>query len=490
MAFGLTPSYVEILYPNKFNNSQFLVVAIETAKSLGWQIDQMNESGFRAINNKGRFKFKSIVTFSIENDKAFIKSESAGIEIWDLGKNKSVIIKYCDAFIDQKYARKHEELDRMFDLLKTSFSSPIETQDSLEETTESTGTKKENFLQILIPHKGYIITPILIYLNIIYWIIMVVNGVHFMEPDNEGLLYWGANFRPFTLNGEYWRLISSCFIHIGLIHLLMNMYALIYIGLLLEPHLGKAKFLFAYLLAGIAGSTASLWWNSYVLSAGASGAIFGMYGIFLALLTTNLIEKKQRKELLTSIGIFVVYNLAFGLTGNIDNAAHIGGLLSGILIGYLFYPAIHKPKSLKLKIYSLGIVSVLFLSGSYLVYKNTPDDLEIYDQKMKSFYPMEEMALNFFKMSRQTPKEIVLREIEERGFYYWNELISLLNEVELLNLPEPLHEKNKMLLKYCRLRIKTFELYHKAIEEETRRYDKSIEEYSKQIELLMNELKE
>ncbi len=165
---------------------------------------------------------------------------------------------------------------------------------------------------------------------------MVMSGVDIMFPDSASLIKWGANFTFLTLKGEWWRLISSCFLHIGIAHLFFNMYALMYIGLLLEPHLGKTRFITAYLITGIAASMTSLWWHDRALSAGASGAIFGMYGVFLAMLTTNIIKNSSRKALLTSIAFFVGYNLIGGMEYGIDNAAHIGGLISGIIIGYAY----------------------------------------------------------------------------------------------------------------------------------------------------------
>ena len=123
----------------------------------------------------------------------------------------------------------------------------------------------------------------------------------------------------------------------------MNMYALVYIGLLLEPYLGKTRLAVAYVLSGAAGGATSVFWHEVVVSAGASGAIFGLYGVFLAMLTTNLMEKSARKSLLISIGVFVFYNLANGMKAGIDNAAHIGGLISGLLIGYAYYPELKTP---------------------------------------------------------------------------------------------------------------------------------------------------
>jgi membrane associated rhomboid family serine protease len=140
-----------------------------------------------------------------------------------------------------------------------------------------------DFIDFLKPKEGYFITPILIYLNIAVFIIMMVAGLGFMSFKGQDLLIWGANFRPSTTGGEWWRLLSSSFLHGGIMHLLFNMYGLLFVGMFLEPALGKTKFLVSYLVAGILASVASLWWYEATISVGASGAIFGMYGLFLHL---------------------------------------------------------------------------------------------------------------------------------------------------------------------------------------------------------------
>jgi rhomboid protease GluP len=117
----------------------------------------------------------------------------------------------------------------------------------------------------------------------------------------------------------------------------MNMVALYIIGLYLEPYVGKVKFTAAYLLTGVVASVVSVYWHADAVSAGASGAIFGLYGVFLALLTTSIIKPEERQYLLLSISVFVVYNLLSSMRGNADNAAHLGGLVCGVLSGYIIY---------------------------------------------------------------------------------------------------------------------------------------------------------
>jgi rhomboid protease GluP len=268
------------------------------------------------------------------------------------------------------------------------------------------------------------------------------------------------------------------------------MYALLYIGLLLEPYLGKVRFITAYLLTGIIASIASLWWHDLTISAGASGAIFGMYGVFLAMLTTNLIEKSARRALLTSIVVFVGYNLLNGMKGGIDNAAHIGGLVGGLVIGYAYVPSLKKPGAPNLKYSTIGALTLLTILISSIVYNKIPNDIGKYDKKMRSFVSMEAMALELYSLPQDTPNEKILSEIKDKGIYYWNENIKLLNDVEKLNLPDELHNKNKKLLHYCDLRIKSYGLLYKAVEQNTDIYKDSIEFYNKEIEATIEELKE
>lgn len=200
----------------------------------------------------------------------------------------------------------------------------------------------KDFIEFLKPREGHFITPILIYTNLGIYILMVVLGLGFISFKGLDLLNWGANYGPLTKGGDWWRLLTSTFLHGGLMHVLANMYGLLFVGIFLEPLLGKTKFLTTYLLTGLLASIASIWWYEATISVGASGAIFGLYGLFLAFMLTKVFPTEFGKAFLLSTVIFVGYNLLMGLVGGIDNAAHIGGLLSGFVVGLILYPTIKK----------------------------------------------------------------------------------------------------------------------------------------------------
>ena len=348
MAFGFSPKHIQDFQVERITPKRSFVIAIEAAKKLNWDVAFLSESGFIAYTKFSWSSWSEEVQFKIDFHNINIKSECTGSQLVDWGKNRKNIERFINTYNSIKDVYTLDELDKKFNELEQSFVS--DDEDIINQPPLSKKQQITGFLSIFQARDGYFVTPCLLGLNLLLFIFMIALGVNVLSPDVESLIQWGANYKPVTLDNQWWRLISSCFIHIGIFHFLVNMYALIYIGLILEPYLGKARFFSAYILSGIAGSVASLYWNDLTVSAGASGAIFGMYGVFLAMLTTNLIEKSARKAILTSIIVFVGYNLLNGLQHQgIDNAAHIGGLTSGLIFGYAFYPSLIKPNRKVLK---------------------------------------------------------------------------------------------------------------------------------------------
>ena len=201
---------------------------------------------------------------------------------------------------------------------------------------EDAATEYARTLEALTP--GVWLVPTMIGLNVLVFAIMVASGVSPMEPTVDGLIRWGADFGPLTTAGQWWRLLTSTFVHIGLFHIGMNMFVLWDIGTFMERLLGRGGFLVMYLFAGLAGSLASLAWNPFIVSAGASGAIFGLYGGLFAYLArfrhdipTQSLARLQKGGL-----TFIGYNVVYGfIVQGIDISAHIGGLAGGFAIGLL-----------------------------------------------------------------------------------------------------------------------------------------------------------
>ncbi len=180
------------------------------------------------------------------------------------------------------------------------------------------------------------VTLALVTLNALVFLAMGIGGAGWLIPNPAAHVAWGSNFGPYTTDGEWWRLLTSMFIHFGVLHLLFNIWALAIFGPLVERLFGSINYLFIYLVSGIAGSLASLSWHPEINAAGASGAILGILGALLAaqLRAGESFPGNIVRPLRNTTLVFLGWTLYAGFTSQgIDNAAHIGGVAAGFLVG-------------------------------------------------------------------------------------------------------------------------------------------------------------
>ncbi len=213
-----------------------------------------------------------------------------------------------------------------------------------------------------------LVTQVIVGINVLVFVAMVVKGVSPVNPTMEDLWFWGANFGPLTIAaGQWWRLLTCVFVHIGLMHIALNMWCLWGLGKLAESMYGRWTFVAIYLVTGVSASVASLIWNPVGTSAGASGAIFGIAG---ALITSLYLGEFAMPStvvvaLRNSILKFAGYNLVIGmLIGRIDNAAHIGGLVSGLILGALLAKFAPITTDAPKRLAALMVVVVLTYGGA------------------------------------------------------------------------------------------------------------------------------
>jgi rhomboid protease GluP len=172
--------------------------------------------------------------------------------------------------------------------------------------------------------------------NVGIFLAMGLTGVGWFTPSIAGMEKWGADSWPLTTSGQWWRLFASAFLHFGFLHLAFNMWALWQVGELTERLFGNVVFAVIYVLTALLSGLASTWWDKMAVSAGASGAIFGVYGALLAymLFQRRSFPPAAFKSLTTSTLVFIGYNVFYGAaTPGISNAAHLGGLASGFFLG-------------------------------------------------------------------------------------------------------------------------------------------------------------
>jgi rhomboid protease GluP len=197
-------------------------------------------------------------------------------------------------------------------------------------------------------------TYTLVGINCAVFIAMVVRGVSPSNPSVQELVNWGANFGGLVLAGQWWRLLTAAFVHVGILHLATNMWCLWNLGLLGEPLLGPVGMFAVYGLTGIAGNLLSTAVHPQIVGAGASGAVFGIAGVLILLLKADLlpVPREEIARLRKSVIYFALLNFVIGGTSlffrsaiRIDNMAHLGGFLCGLALGAPLVPRIGPARS-------------------------------------------------------------------------------------------------------------------------------------------------
>lgn len=217
------------------------------------------------------------------------------------------------------------------------------------------------------------VTNAILAANVGVYVAMVVSGVNPMEPSGDAMIRWGADYWPLTTSGQGWRLMTAAFLHFGLIHLLANMYALVSVGWLVERLLGRWFYAAMYLLSAVLSSVAAIWWDRGAVVAGASGAVFAVYGAMLGYLLVHrgAFPRQVMTMLMRSTLIFVGINVMFGLTNKgISNAAHIGGLVCGAVLGAIFarpLEPVARRRQTRGRGIAAAVVSVAALAGVAVV---------------------------------------------------------------------------------------------------------------------------
>lgn len=466
----------ETIVSNTNDTNQNILFALLAFDNLGWNVKYATNTMLVAYTPRKWNKWDDEVTVEVAENEVTVTSKLVHNEAFDLaGKNKKHLRDFKIAFENSK-ANLPE--DKLAELKHRLLILKEKTVRLAEEEIEQS-TKLDEAMNI--SKVNTYITYGIIAANVLMFIITVASGISFMEPRGYEMIPFGANYAPLTAGGEWWRLFTSVFLHFGIIHLAFNMYALYMVGANLEPMIGKAKYLTAYIATGIIASAVSLIWHkdNPVVSAGASGAVFGMYGVFVALLTTNIIPKEVRGRLLQSIGIFVGYNIIYGLksASGVDNAAHLGGLVSGLLIGYAYY---FTKKDGKLRSGGSVVTAVIAVVTAIVIFfsvKNSGNDNTKFELTLQEFAIAEETALKPYANENLSEDEIQNIMMPE-----WEKARKALAQAENYKLDASRERLRDGLAKYVDLRIKEAELRLKAAQSGSTEYNQEINSLVREIE--------
>ncbi len=342
-------------------------------------------------------------------------------------------------------------------------------------------------------------TTAILIANFLVFGFMLLQGAALMNPDIEVFIQYGANYGPLTKDDGWWRLFSAMFLHFGIVHVLFNMWALWDAGRLTERLYGSAHFAILYLFAGLAGSLASLLWNNDdVVSVGASGAVFGVFGALLAYLLRQKISipKQLLKQLATSALFFMGFSLFYGFAkSGIDNAAHIGGLIAGFILGLLFARPICESDQGYRKLISATLISSLCVAFAIAM---TPPAVFKYqdqvdaEQKLRHFVEQEKTLMqNWRDLTVQLKNGKDIREADS---------LQVLNTIqaEWLSLEQDLTsygdirdvtaDTMRKLGEYATYRSRNARYLIRYLETADIYYMQQLKENNKQVEKILNEI--
>jgi len=185
--------------------------------------------------------------------------------------------------------------------------------------------------------------------------------------DGVVLVRLGAKYGPLVFAGEWWRLVTAMFLHAGLLHIGMNLWCLFDLGPTVETLFSTTKFIVIYLITGILGFVLSLFWSPFGISIGASGAVLGLIG---TLIGASFHHGSLGKDMRSQLWRWVIYIFAIGLIGGVfgmgtDNAAHLGGLVSGVALGYFVPQGEPSTRSSENLWNVLAVISVIVIAASF-----------------------------------------------------------------------------------------------------------------------------
>jgi rhomboid protease GluP len=523
---------------SEFDKESLYALAYGTFESLGWKINYAGEKSIVAYTPLSRNKYANEIAVEAISGQLTVTSKMIHGELFDiLGRNKKFVEKFIQTFETIKLSAGEELINGWKEKIDALKEETIKVpQEEIKQVAEAK-------LIMNFSTNSLYATYGLIGINGLIFIAMIVSGISIVTPTGYDIVRWGGNYSPLTLSGEWWRLISCMFVHAGIIHILFNMYALLIIGIYLEPMLGKTRYLTAYFCTGVFASLTSLWWHKTpIVSAGASGAIFGMYGVFLALLSTNLIPKKIRDGLLKSIAIFIGYNLLYGMKSGVDNSAHIGGLLSGLVIGYIYYYLL-KEKAITAKTQAISfligtgtiIISIFVLKGfqenfisqneaekyqqvinrlmssqketeeiekqsnalSFYLEKRIEkifseneikNGLKSFYQMLNDFYPTEEKLLRVYDSSNTVTINKYIEQLKE-NIEEWNRGEQLFKSAASYGLSRSLHNFRIAFERYCTLYKRKSQILIKIFTERATEFNGELSQIESELHEIASQIK-
>lgn len=499
MAWGISPKKIVTVPLGDFGTDKYLAIVFQALEGLNWKVSYADEKGLIAYTPISWESYSEQITIIVEDNVAHLKSECVGYQcfLFDYGKNE----KNIELLIAEiEYSGFHFKADEEGGIQKFKENFYQHPGINLEYTPLGAKDKLTNLGTILIPRKNYQIVPWLIIINCFVFVVQKVllaallvvykqksvNGFYDSEQFTRlSKIILGGIERNLVLDGGYWRLLATCFSHASFLHLFFNMIFLAYIGSIIEGRVGKWNFLGLYIITGICASLASIGYRYEGMGVGASGAIMGMFGVFLAYLSTNFFDKKARTAFLISTVIITAITL-IPTEDKTDHAAHFGGFISGFVFGLISYWAYTKEENSKRYLIQSASYFIVFLITIFsLIYIPRYDVSKYRESRQKVLNNLNQISKYFYsKKYRYLPVEVKtnLFETEMKPIIEENKI--LLKELKQMPLPKEELKANANYILFYEQKLRIYELLYQKYKTGDKKYRKEIEKLTRETNKL------
>lgn len=478
MAVGWKTAYEKRMPAAGLGNWEIFAIAAQACQALEWEYLVVDENTFTATTPLHWTISEEIITIQPEAGEIFFKSQGESLELYEGGRNKRNIEEHLlPVFNSLREKLARETVAAEADALKKETLSQLKSG-------RVAGDK------ITFGLRDHQMTFLLMVANIAVFAVMVFRGVSINKPLAADITLWGGNVKEFVQAGDWWRLLSSLFVHIGWQLLLANLIGLYFIGIMVETILGKVKFLIGYLATGALASLASIYFSDPGVTAGASGAIAGLYGILIAFATTGYVNKKFNTIWFCGVMAYLAFAVWFGLNHGVDNVANMGGLAAGVVVGYLFY-LFHFRKNLAR---SGGVrisIEILLVTGLliFLYIRSNRDDSLRFERTVMKLNQIELRAMTQMqRLQDAETNEDAAKTLKKEALPLWKNFQKELGKTDKYRLDEQFNKKRSLLHHYADLRIRQTQLIYKSMMEDTEKYNAEIDEISGEIEILIDQI--
>jgi rhomboid protease GluP len=325
----------------------------------------------------------------------------------------------------------------------------------------------------------------LVAVNGLIYISLFIAQIFRVQLDADLVAVMG-NHRYHTLSGEWWRLITSMFIHDERLTIIVNFHALMFFGMYLEPLIGMWRMILVYLLSGLMSTAAAMCVveNDYIV--GAHGAITGLAGLYIAMMISGTFPVKNWMPVAWGSLIYILVSLIF--INKSDWASLLGGFVAGFITGLAYYPVFAMSENKSGHRIAVGVMTGFIALPVVVLMLLLPNKVKIYEERMEVFWETGRKSESTLENVKSLTGKKYLLQIKEDCIEGWKKNQSIVRELKNLHLPEPYYYKNKVADQYCSIQLQKARVVLRSLQNDKYYYNNALVDCNEELKYLRTQM--